>query len=160
MITFLDVDGVLANFVDGALARHGRSDYHVDCWKFYEKWGMSADQFWEPLQGRDFWVNLEVYDHAWQLYMQHVEHSEQVIFVTAPNRDPECVPGKLEWLRKHFSATIDDVIFTSRKHLLAGPNRLLVDDSFDNCKEFVEHGGQAQLFPQSWNNFFRQIKSA
>ena len=40
---------------------------------------------------------------------------------------------------------------TPQKHLLAGPNRILIDDNDRNIEAFRAAGGIGILFPQPWN---------
>tara|TARA_B100000700_G_C14367978_1_gene544625 strand:+ start:90 stop:317 length:228 start_codon:yes stop_codon:yes gene_type:complete len=39
----------------------------------------------------------------------------------------------------------------SHKHLLAKPDVVLIDDSDEKCRKFIEAGGHAILLPQPWN---------
>ena len=43
---FLDMDGVVADFVGAACKVHGKEVEGVGCWNFFEKWGISEDEFW------------------------------------------------------------------------------------------------------------------
>ena len=44
-----------------------------------------------------------------------------------------------------------DFMIGTQKYLLAKPDVVLIDDQHKNIDLFREHGGQAILFPQPWN---------
>jgi hypothetical protein len=55
---FLDLDGVLADFVGGARKRH-RCDAPVTRWDFFGDWNLTPEQFWMPLADAEFWAGLD-----------------------------------------------------------------------------------------------------
>lgn len=63
MRIYLDMDGVLCDFVGAACKLHGRDPATVTHWNFFKDWGMTAEEFWRPIHeaGEDFWANLEPY---------------------------------------------------------------------------------------------------
>jgi 5'(3')-deoxyribonucleotidase len=152
-ICVLDCDGVLADFVTATIKAHGRHESHSEIlsWDYFEDWGLSPAQFWEKCRGFDFWVNILPYRWAETLLSHLRSQYDEVVICTAPSNDPECLEAKLEWLNVNFGIGIGDVFIGRKKYLLAKPNHTLIDDNIDNCKAFVEHGGQAQLFTQPWN---------
>ena len=147
----LDCDGVLADFHKGAYSAHGQEWDNPKVWDFWHDWPMSDTKFWNKLRGRDFWANLEPYE--WTLDLFHaLKALGRVTVCTAPCDDNCCASGKHDWLDKNLGIRPKDCMIGKEKYLLAGPSKLLIDDSFTNCKKFVEHGGQAILFPQPWND--------
>jgi hypothetical protein len=70
--------------------------------------------------------------------------------VTDSSANMPGILGKNSWIRIMFGPDIK-VSYTSEKHLLAGPGRLLIDDSPRNCERFAMFGGAALLFPRPWN---------
>lgn len=149
MEILLDCDGVIADFVSAANRAHGREcvPQKYDWWA---EWGISEQEFWRPLYGRKFWMGIEPFPYARKLILRLQEFG-RVTIVTAPSDDPECAGAKADWLRFHFSIPQKSVIFGHRKYLLARPGSVLIDDSVRNVTEFAEHGGEAVLFPQSYN---------
>lgn len=148
----LDCDGVLCDFVSGALAAHGRShDGHdsVRSWNFFESWGISALEFYDKIAGYDFWFNLKPYD--WAALLVDEIGFDNFVISTAPTMDPTCVEAKLDWLFHHFKIPMSNVMIGSRKELMAKSGLVLIDDSPKNVEKFREHGGNALLFPQPWN---------
>jgi 5'(3')-deoxyribonucleotidase len=152
---FLDMDGVLANFLKAACFRHNRPYAPKEIVKFdiASHWGISADDFWAPLCGQEFWENLEPYEWADDLY-KGLKEIAPVTILTAPSRDPGCIPGKFAWLDRHLGVKSYDVIPTGKKHLLARHKRcILIDDSEAKTSKFREYGGSAIAFPQHWNEY-------
>lgn len=154
MNILLDCDGVLADFVSGALKAHDRPEAHDDwvIWDYFRSWCPSEEAFWKPLRGAAFWFGLQAYPWAGEL----LKLFPQSAIVTAPNLDPTCIQGKLDWLRAHFGIHQDRIVLTAAKHLLAHPASLLVDDKPDNVDAFRKAGGHAVLFPQPWNQRYAE----
>jgi len=151
----LDCDGVLADFVTGTICAHGIRDFDhddVDCWAYYEKWGLTAAQFWDKCSGREFWETLPPYPWAVELYRKLSEIGE-VTIVTSPPRDPEACTGKMNWLRAVLGIDPGQVFVGSRKSLMARYDNILIDDHTGNTDPFEAHGGAVFLFPQPWNGY-------
>lgn len=150
----LDSDGVLANFVDGALEAHGRSSDGHDSiiqWDIADLWGITDEEFWKPLRGRDFWYNLKPYPWAKEMVTKIKERGLEMTIATSPSSDTECTGAKLEWLHDNLGIKMKDVMVGSKKWLMAKGN-MLIDDSNANCDKFINNGGSALVFPQPWNN--------
>jgi len=150
---FVDMDGVLTDFVGAAFRRIGRSiPLEQVQWNFNEQLGLSADDFWELLDGHDasqFWRGIDPY--PWYRELLAALGDTPWCVLSTPSQDPGCVKGKVEWLTKHIAPDFRDYILTPRKHFAASPGAVLIDDNDENCAKFVEHGGRAILFPQPWN---------
>lgn len=77
---------------------------------------------------------------------------ENVCIATSPTKDPDCLAGKLEWIHDHFPEWMHrQYAITPRKHLLARPDSLLIDDYSENIERFEAHGGYAITVPRPWN---------
>ena len=75
-----------------------------------------------------------------------------VCIATSPTKCPESLAGKLEWIHKHFPQWMHrQYAITPRKHLLARPDSLLIDDYPVNAARFEARGGRAILVPRPWN---------
>lgn len=149
MKILLDCDGVLADFVSAALLAHDRPETHDEWhyWDFYRRWCLTAEDFWRPMRGAAWWFGIKPYPWAADL----LKALGDVTIVTAPNSDPECPRGKLDWLRAHFGITHKRVVIAERKEILAHPGTVLIDDYSLNVNNFRDHGGNSILFPQPWN---------
>jgi len=164
MIIFLDIDGVLANFCSGAFRAHNKvwtPDLPKN-WNFYKAWGMTTDEFWAPLENEEFWHNLHYFWWTKVLYEKCTQLCEDVIFSTTPCKSPYCAVGKLKWMKDLIKHEPDpsEYFLGSQKHLLAGQDRILIDDYDCNCEEFENSGGHALLWPQPWNTANYDIREA
>lgn len=161
MLIFLDMDGVIADFNAHSMKLCGLSDdqiqWHYNNWRERDhdtakQIGVSNTQFWSMVnKDRSFWETIPVYDYAHEL-VSALRKMGKVIICTAPNSDPECLAGKSKWLINNKFKFGGDVVITKYKYLLAGPDRVLIDDSDEKIIDFVEYGGKGVLFPQPWNS--------
>lgn len=158
MNVYLDMDGVIVDFVGGCLKAHNRTDLtHEDIkdFCFYDAWGISEKDFWEPIQTKEFWEDLEWTPWGKELFSrlesyQRNGYIDRLEIVTRPNyKCPGSVTGKLSWIDKNIPG-FERITFTRDKHLMAKTG-ILIDDSQKNYEEFVQAGGKAILVPQPWN---------
>jgi 5'(3')-deoxyribonucleotidase len=156
----LDMDGVLCDFLSGAievLNRDYNKDYDINqyasefgMWATYDYYGISEKEFWNSInETPDFWYNLKPLPWAGQLYSMLQEIGE-VTIITSPSLDPSCAMQKLRWLKRHLDINSNQVFIGSRKYLMAG-NGLLIDDFQSNVEKFKIAGGEAILIPSNWN---------
>lgn len=149
----VDMDGVLADFVSAACKLHGRSAEEVKSWDFYEKWGLTEDEFWEPINaaGAAFWANLEPYPWTESLLKQCRQADPQFFLCTKPSMMPACAMGKLQWIQTHLGRNFRNYFLAPVKWPLAQVGRMLIDDSDGNVRDFDGAGGDYCLLPQPWN---------
>jgi len=165
MKILLDMDGVLVDFVSGAMSAHGISmkEYGLRAkpgeWDLNEQVGMTEDQFWGPLQGEWFWTGLKPYPWAKALYEACCVVGD-VTIATTPSRDPGCLSGKLKWLHEFFGVEFNDYMMGHEKSLMAKEGVLLIDDNDINCERFEDAGGDTILFPRTWNMLNRKADVA
>ena len=77
----------------------------------------------------------------------------KVALLTKPIDDPECYAGKHEWIRSRCPPWLRVRAFIGEpKDMVASPDALLIDDSDENCEDFISAGGQAILVPRPWNS--------
>jgi len=150
MRIFLDVDGVLADWVDGVRLAAGIEPSTWDTVGHGLLPTQNQAKIDAAMSTREFWVGLVRYPWADELFQTCQRHGE-VIFCTQPFDSPECLAGKYQWLSNHFGATMDNIVFTRKKWRLANPQSLLIDDNKENCDRFQYAGGHSILFPQPWN---------
>jgi 5'(3')-deoxyribonucleotidase len=157
---FLDMDGVLANFVEGACNTHYRSWPYTDInnlGKFdIEKiWGMTPAEFWAPIdkRGLNFWSDLKKMPDADAIVTLVVKKFgiNNIAILTSPSDDPSCIPGKKEWIKRYYPKLYRKIIFGGAKGLLASYNKVLIDDRDKNIDEFRDGGGLSILVPRPWN---------
>lgn len=163
---FLDMDGVLADFVGGYCKLTGRDreeleerwlTEHPGEWMLPKVLGCSLEEFWEPINkaGEEFWTGLEPTRHFWDI-IDAVEicYSGDWFILSSPSRCHSSHSGKVKWLKNMFGSSFDRFMLTPHKELLAGPDRILIDDSDRNCDLFEAKGGRAYVFPTVGNSQF------
>ena len=157
---FLDMDGVLTDFIGAALRVHNRDDALLN-WPRGERdvpkvLGISRNQYWKKIDalGSDFWANLAPYPWFDEL-IEMVREIALFTILTTSSLAPSCLDGKVRWLYEKFPKVdrrrFREFIIGEQKHLLAQPGRLLIDDAEPNVDAFAAHGGRSILFPQAWN---------
>lgn len=155
----LDLDGVVIDFCTAAYAAHGRTCAVNEPAKydFFEDWGLSPDEFWQPIDeaGPEWWANLPLYPWAHELVALLCDRSAvegmEFLIATTPSRHANSTAGKVTAIQKFCGEQFRGYAITPRKWLFGAPGRVLIDDNEDNCRKFEERGGRAFLFPQPWN---------
>ncbi|HID21142.1 MAG TPA: hypothetical protein EYP14_01900, partial [Planctomycetaceae bacterium] len=153
---FVDMDGVLSDFVSAALALHGRLDalptWPPGVWDLSRVLGRSSAEVWGGIarRGEDFWATLPPYPWADEL-IRLVRQFAPFTILSSPSNQPSCLSGKMIWLQKHFGPGFRDFLIGPPKHLCASPGAVLIDDSDENIARFRQHGGRAVLYPQPWD---------
>jgi 5'(3')-deoxyribonucleotidase len=150
---YLDMDGVLVDFVNGAIEATGIDLTHDTWteWDAYRLKGWTSDQFWAPINERlYFWEDLQPYPWAEEL-LELCKSFGEVVFCSTPSRNPESASGKLTWLRQRGWLKDHDCILMKDKWRLAKPGTILIDDRRESCALFAANGGRDICFPQPWN---------
>ena len=158
---FLDMDGVLCDFVSDALSYWGMTLEDLIAAGVWQPGEYDICQvidippptFWSLLdsKGYDFWGDLAPYPWLNDLINLVTSYCDNCFIVTFPTGSNSAA-GKLRWVREHLPAWEDRVILTKHKYLLAAPDRLLIDDSGTQIDRFYYAGGKTILFPQHWNS--------
>lgn len=156
---FLDMDGVLVDFVGGAHREHGRQNAYVmdpneHRWNIEEIWGITTKQFWNPLKRKGFWLELDKTPEADQIVELAIRTVgvRNVAICTSPSLDANCVPEKREWVKKYYPQLVNSMIFAHNKYFLAAKERILIDDRDRNINDWEEYGGHGILVPRQWND--------
>lgn len=155
---FLDMDGVMADFVGGVIDL-----LKLDHFKALNEWprgeysmetalGITTDRLWNLINrnGSEWWAHLDPFEWNKHLLSMVIECRAAPSILTSPGDCAYAYTGKRLWAEKHLSGF--PLHLTSQKHLLAKPSSLLIDDSDRNCEQFREDGGHAIVFPQPWNS--------
>lgn len=164
-IVYLDMDGVLADFVTAAMYRFIKNRAVIDrllsAWPpesgldgIYEILGVKENAFWHEVNqgGVLFWKGLPVYPWATEL-VDIAESIGETLILSSPSRGGSSAAGKLEWLYEKLNTHKRKFILTPKKykHLLARPGDVLIDDDPATCFRWHQHGGKMVLFPRPWN---------
>lgn len=155
---YCDLDGVIANFVEGAIEAADLPLTHDDVkeWDFFKPY-MSSEEFWGRVHAQScFWEDLPVYPWAHEL-VEALRSFGDVVYCSDPTLDDESATGKIKWLKRHgfVKPGEKNYILTAEKWRLAAQHSYLVDDSYKNCVDFARHGnGEWNVFPQRWNTTY------
>lgn len=158
---FLDQDGTLCSFTSSVIKQVNSATgsnvtledaVNSSRWDLEHLWGMSQSDWWNAIDlNPNFWLEIEPFPWANQLVDDLKNYCDELVILTAPSQNPNCISQKLIWLKKHLNIPSRNVITGKKKYLLAREDALLVDDSKPNCDSFVDNGGNAVLIPSDWN---------
>lgn len=162
---FLDVDGVICNFLGGLHKALG-VPYSYENYLYKKgKWNMLTD-----IKGFDdipatfeqcndccttsFWKYLEWMHDGRDILRAIMDKPglDKVYLLTTPMPNLESASGKMMWVNGNLPIYLKRTIITQApKHLLARPDTLLIDDKDENVDGFREAGGKAHLICRPWN---------
>lgn len=156
---FLDLDGVLCDWVGGVCKLFGRDQEEIEAtWTddgdICPQLGVSMDEMWRAIDetGEIFWSNLKPYPWTGELWRLCNAVAPTTI-LTSPSWHPSSLAGKLMWMNQHIGdgRPFRRYLIGPQKAACAGPRKLLIDDRKKLCDGFREAGGDAILFPRPWN---------
>lgn len=155
-VLYGDQDGVFTDFVTGSLIIHGREDLigNASFPPYYDYWsamGLTPDQFWQPIReaGPNWWRDLP--DYPWSEEVRELFTDLDPLWrITTKPVDAGGCAGKWAWRDLHEPGRTLHI--TTDKAEFSAPGRLLIDDSDINISTWQALGGDAILFPASWNS--------
>lgn len=155
-IVLFDMDGVLADFVSGALTVHRASlPYTEIVWDFPTQIGFAGagdPAFWRPLETPDFWATLPPCADGMEVFRRiEARIGRDRIGILSSGLCPGSCDGKRAWLDRHLPGYARRAIFGTVKELLAAPCKLLLDDHDPNVDAWRKCGGKAVRVPRPWN---------
>lgn len=140
----LDVDGILANFVQCALDyvhRHSGRKYdpsHITTWELFEtieEKHLQADCY-DMFKAKGGCTSIPVFEGA-QEGVRRLQQIADVFFVTSPFRPSQTwMVEREEWLYRHFHVKAKDVVHNSQKHRTAAD--VFVDDKAEHVLSWQE----------------------
>lgn len=164
---FLDMDGVLVDFVGGICRALGKPyPYdHPSSFGIWETWkllGATEAEFWTACHSRVFWSLLDWMPDGKEMLATITERVDpkQVFLLTSPSLSPGSYAGKAEWVQREMPEFSGRLLMGSAKHLLAGESRIMIDDANHNVDGFRASGGEAILVPRPWNRLWSIRESA
>jgi len=139
---YVDLDGVLADFNQGIKNMSGQDPKDL-----------SEEAQWKIVnESPSFWVDLPVMHGAVQL-MQFLSHHEHVMILSSPGTKgaPRARKQKLDWIRNRAMGGFlvapgggpIPLILRRGKHKAeyAWPDAILIDDTEENIKRWIDKGG-------------------
>jgi 5'(3')-deoxyribonucleotidase len=170
----LDLDGVLNKFHQHIFHHLGFPDYDDTLYPTEAGWEIedaanmlagykkftSRKDFWDRIT-RDVWATAPKSDEFEFLLEASADlvGQENVIILTKPTIDPDCMAGKLEWIHANVPRWMRrQFLVGPSKEFCARPDTLLVDDADKNVNKFKEAGGMTLLVPRPWNSNARLLQ--
>ena len=148
---YLDMDGVLADFIDGMFRLLNIEPYTLTSYDEILDVAGGRENFWKEINGdRFFWDNLQEHHYARRLVSTCFKLDEVYILTASNNDNWKLIAGKIEWVKNHFSKLADKVIFKDAKWELARSGDVLIDDCPQNIEDWNKIG-KGILYPRSWN---------
>jgi 5'(3')-deoxyribonucleotidase len=162
MRCFVDLDGVLVDFVGGAASYYNRTVDHWPAGQFdiAKTLGMTSQQFWNGLN-EGYWANLQPLPDAADI-LQLLENrfgAMNLCILSSPTRDPRSLSGKLKWIQRNLKKYERRFLIGPSKEFCASAQTVLIDDSDRNIDRFHQAGGAAILVPRRWNSL-HEIENA
>lgn len=151
---YIDLDGVLANCVSQLEIYLGKIYTPIlGEYDFTKTFDISRNELMRTFDDHDFWATMPHYPWLNQLVEYFESFGVFITFVTHAVDSLHSFTGKYEWFVRYLSKYKDDLVFirAPKRHLLAAPGRVLIDDNDQNVAAWVLNGGEAILFPQTWN---------
>lgn len=160
-IIFLDLDGVCCDFVGQVLTLQHRTEReyldHLEANPDVHPYdaleslvGLSRSHFWDWIgsHGVGFWSNMPKFAWFDFMFAELSKHGQVLFLTSAPSK--EAFYGKALWIEQHLGHKyIKDLIvcFADHKHLMAQPNRILIDDTDKNIVKWLKTGHHCWHFP-------------
>lgn len=152
-LCFIDLDGVLADFVEAAFIRHDIRIPWADIqWDFVKQSGIDPETFWRSLDF-DFWKNVfRTAEFSATIDAAEKKFGKENIFIcSSPCKTFGCGAGKAMWVDFYLPEYSQRLILTNRKEVFSGVGRVLIDDRDENVEDWIEAGGIGILVPRPWN---------
>lgn len=157
---FLDMDGVLVDFIGGVLRAFNIKDNPYDDITNYGKkiinaLNISSKKFYNALD-YNFWKDLN-WTKEGKNILELIEKyfgKSNICLLTAPTRNIGCIPGKLKWVEENLPEYKNQILIGKAKYFCAAPNKILIDDNRENIQDFINYGGNGILVDRPWDEYY------
>lgn len=160
MKVFLDLDGVMTDFIGGLARAHNLGnpydqEEYVGNPNLPEVFGLKPAALFSVTE-RDFWRDLEPSKEGRKILdiLEKKFGRENIRVLSSLTLNEGVADGKIEWMKRNmpYYGFQRKYFFGPDKGFLAHPDSILIDDSEKNTKPFEENGGKAFLVPRKWNS--------
>lgn len=154
---YIDMDGVLADFVRGSLRLHNikftEEQYNSFGWDYFKEFNLTWQEFFKLIDyNAEFWANLDPIPEGIYIAKTLIARfGVEKVGILSSGKSPHSTDGKRAWLRKYLPELEAGATFCCEKWRHARLGAILIDDYEKNINEFRGHGGSAWYFPQPWN---------
>ncbi len=155
-ILYIDMDGVLCNFLKSAGLATGRKfSTHMD-------WEKVKHTDWKILAGlgAGFWANIKWMDDGKELWDFVKQYNPNILsaFPKAEGNKQHAIAGKEQWIDKYLTGFNEVYLVKGQeKQNFANKDSILVDDSPRNIEQFITQGGIGILHKNA-KDTIRQLK--
>ncbi len=159
----VDVDGVLADFA-GAAVQYARvltgreipygslTEYDLS-----KLWPEIKEEMRAHWRSRGFCALLQLVAGSKCSFktLERIFGRDKIRFVTTPMPNSEFwIPERTAWLKSHFGASPNDIIYTDDK-TVDTKSKYLIDDRPENCEAWAKTGRPALLVWQPFNGAYQ-----
>ena len=140
MIIYVDMDGVLCDFVRQVEKVHG---FKINNWSRMQP----ADRWVKIREYGKFWSDMPWYPGSKQMWSYIQKHDVKILSAfVRETHDPNCKKGKLAWIQKNLGLPSSKIHLVKRhqKQDFARNGKkqnVLIDDFPKNIKQFNDRGG-------------------
>jgi len=165
---FLDMDGVIVDFVNGLCVWYALPCPYDDLsaageYDCFSLMGLGDGAKMRVMNNESFWRNLQFMPDGKAILKLVSESSASLVLLTDTGGYAHSASGKAGWVERHMPDVPIYMVFASvlgsvgqdtakAKARFAAPDALLIDDSDKNVEAWQEAGGHAILVPRPWNS--------
>ena len=133
---FVDMDGVLVDFVSGYLELTDISKQEMD-----DLDDSDPESFWEPISkaGFDWWATLDWMPDGKDLWNFIEPYNPTILSAPTKIKTKTCILGKKIWIWREIGNI--PMIFEKDKYKYADDNHILIDDTENKISDWVAQGG-------------------
>lgn len=151
LMLFYDMDNTIAEMHKKLT---GRYSGHIKQYDPQDE--IEEQQILNALNTEGFFTDLAVINNANRVLKQLVLKGYEVYILSQPMPRPTSIDEKNYWLDKFFPFIPRyKRIYTFDKWLLAGENRILIDDNTENLLQWTQHRGTAICFIRGYNKNYK-----
>lgn len=152
------MDEVL-NLMSKSAVDHYNRDFNDNFdWKKNTSWWWedapkgNREYFEKLLNSPGFFLNAEPQQDGIVYMKKLTEEGYDTRILTHPQWNGICIQEKEEWIKKYLPFfNVEKTAMVKDKWLLAGPNRILLDDNIENLTKWRDYGGVAIAFEHPFN---------
>ena len=164
-VVYIDCDGVLADYVVGVQKLFDPLGYEVDSkwypesYELHKLLGIPLYEYQHKIINAEcFWICLHPLVNGLAFAKELFDRGVIIKIVTSPfPGDPSFYQQRIDWLKKFMPYINEtDIIFDrDRCHIAYGTrfamSKILIDDNYQNIKDWTLVGGQGFLTKASYN---------
>jgi len=153
---YVDLDGVLTDFLKGASLATGKT------FNTHAEWEKVKSSDWRVIAdiGADFWAGLPWTSDGKKLWGVVKQYNPNILsaFPQAKENKQHAVTGKNKWIKRELSGYNKiHLVKGQDKQNFASPKSILIDDLERNVEQFISKGGIGILHKNA-NDTIKQLK--